>query len=186
VLDGAAARLSGSPFHQTKSAFHGSELDLETLLQCLVEFRKGYSLWPEYDIQSLQWLFSFIEHRPSRGTLRKIVVRDGSQKIVGWYIYYVNPGGVGEVVQVGGDPKSTKDVLGHLFYDAWERGLIALHGVLDTRRMADFSDMNCFFTCRGGWAVAHSRKPEVLEALERGDALLTRLDGEWCLNPGGD
>jgi hypothetical protein len=165
---------------------HGAELDLETLLECLIEFRKGYSLWPEYDLQSLRWLFSFIDHRPSRGHLRKIVVRDGSQKIVGWYMYYVNPGGVGEVVQVGGDPKFTRDVLGHLFYDAWERGVIALHGVLDTRRMADFSDMNCFFTCRGGWAVAHSRRPEILEVLERGDAFLTRLDGEWCLNPGVD
>ena len=114
------------------------------------------------------------------------MVRDDSQKIVGWYIYYVNPGSVGEVVQIGGDPKFTKDVLDHLFYDAWERGLIALHGVLDTRRMADFSDKNCFFTCRGGWAVAHSRKPEILEVLERGDAFLSRLDGEWCLNPGVD
>lgn len=186
LLDGAATRFSGSPFHQAKSPLHGSELDLETLLQCLIEFRNGYSLWPEYDIQSLHWLVNFIEHRPSRGALRKIVVRDDSQKIVGWYIYYVNPGSVGEVVQIAGDPKFTKDVLDHLFYDAWERGLIALHGVLDTRRMADFSDKNCFFTCRGGWAVAHSRKPEILEVLERGDAFLSRLDGEWCLNPGVD
>jgi hypothetical protein len=52
--------------------------------------------------------------------------------------------------------------------------------------MADFSDKSCFFTCRGGWAVAHSRKPEILEVLERGDAFLSRLDGEWCLNPGVD
>jgi hypothetical protein len=184
LADSMAARLSISPFRQTKSPLHSAELDLETLLQCLAEFRKGYSLWPEYDIHSLQWLVSFMERRPARGVLRKVVVRDDSQKIVGWYIYYVKPGAVAEVVQVGGEQKLTKDILGHLFCDAWQQGAIALHGVVDIRRMADFSDKGCFFTCRGGWTIARSPKPEVLEAMERGDAFLSRLDGEWALDPG--
>jgi hypothetical protein len=50
--------------------------------------------------------------------------------------------------------------------------------------MVDLSDKNCFFTCRGGWMAAHSRKPELLELLNRGDAFLSRLDGEWCLGLG--
>ena len=184
LADGLAARLSISPFHQSKSSLQGAELDLETLLQCLAEFRKGYSLWPEYDIHSLQWLVSFMERRPARGALRKVVVRDANQKIVGWYMYYVKPGAVGEVVQIGGEPKLTKDILGHLFYDAWKHGAIALHGMVDIRRMADFSDKGCFFTCRGGWTIARTDRPEVLEAMERGDAYLSRLDGEWALDPG--
>jgi hypothetical protein len=77
-----------------------------------------------------------------------------------------------------------KDVLDHLFYDAWEQGAIALHGVVDLRRIADFSDKGCLFTCRGGWTVAYSRKPELLDLLDRGDAFLSRLDGEWALDPG--
>jgi hypothetical protein len=184
LVDSMAARLSISPFRQTKSPLHGSELDLETLLQCLVEFRKGYSLWAEYDLPSLQWLVSFMERRPARGALRKVVVRNSNQKIVGWYIYYVKRGAVAEVVQIGGEQKLTKDILGHLFYDAWKHGAVALHGMVDIRRMADFSDQGCFFTCRGGWTIARSGKPEVLEAMERGDAFLSRLDGEWALDPG--
>jgi hypothetical protein len=184
LADSMAARLSGSPFRQTKSRLHGAELDVETLLQCIVEFRNGYSVWPEYDVHSLQWLLSFMERRPTRGDLRKVVVRDDSQKILGWYIYYVKPGAVGEVVQIGGDPKLTKDILDHLFYDAWEHGIIALHGVVDSRRMADFSDQGCFFTCRGGWTLATSRKPELIKLLERGEGFLSRLDGEWSMDPG--
>jgi hypothetical protein len=88
------------------------------------------------------------------------------------------------VVQVGGELKRTKDILGHLFYDAWEHGVIALYGVVDSRRVPDFSQKGCFFTCRGGWTIAYSRKPQFLELLERGDAFLSRLDGEWCLDPG--
>jgi hypothetical protein len=184
VADSMAARLSFSPFRQTKSQLHGAELDVETLLQCLHEFRTDYSLWPEYDVHSLEWLLSFMERRPARGVLRKVVVRDDRQKIIGWYIYYVKRGAVGEVVQIGGDQKCTKDILGHLFYDAWEQGVIALHGVVDMRRVPQFSDKGCFFTCRGGWTVTRSRQPEVLAILERGDAFLSRLDGEWCLDPG--
>ncbi|HTW57392.1 MAG TPA: hypothetical protein VMD99_04655 [Terriglobales bacterium] len=184
VADGLAARLSFSPFRQTTPALQGAEADVETLLQCQVEFRQTYSLWPEYDAQSLKWLLNFMDHMPVRGDLRKIVLRDAQQKIVGWYIYYVKRGAIGEVVQVGGNPKSTKNILDHLFHDARQQGVIGLHGVVDSRRMADFSDKNCLFTCRGGWSMAHSRNLELLDVLDRGAGFLSRLDGEWCLDPG--
>jgi hypothetical protein len=186
LADGVALKLAGSPFHQTQSPLHGSPLEIETLLGCLSEFRKDYAMWAEYDARSLQWLFSFMERRPKRGDLRKILVRNDKGKIVGWYIYYVKAGAVGEVVQIGGDRKLTKEILDHLFSDALRQGVIALHGVVDLRRMPDFSDKGCLFTCRGGWGCAYSRSPEILDVLSRGDAFFTRLDGEWCLDPGAD
>jgi hypothetical protein len=184
IADRIAARHTSSPFRLTKSHLHGGELDAETLLRCLNDFSKGYSLKAEYTLDSLRWLLSFMERARSRGNLRKIVVRDDSGKVVGWYIYYVNPRAVGEVVQVGGNPKCTMDVLDHLFCDAWEQGMTGLHGVVDRRRVPDFSDKGCFFTCRGGWTLARSDKPELLKLLDYGDALFSRLDGEWCLDPG--
>jgi len=184
VADSMAARLSFSPFRQTEPKLRGEELDVETLLQCLEESRKGYSLWPEYDAQSLEWLLRFMARVTSRGVLRKVVVRDDSKKIVGWYIYYMQRGSVGEVVQIGGEPRFTRDILSHLFYDAWAQGVVALHGVVEMRQMPLFSDSGCFFTCRGGWTVTRCRQPELLAILERGGAVLSRLDGEWCLDPG--
>lgn len=181
VLDGAAARLSFSPFRQAKPRLHAGELDVETLLRCLAEFRCGYLLWPLYDAHSLQWLLTFIGRMRAHGDLRKVVLRDEEQKILGWYIYCLKPGAVGEVVQIGGEREFTKDILDHLFYDAWSHGVIALHGVVNSRLMDDFSEKNCFFTCRGGWTLAHSRRPELLGLLNNGDAFLSRLDGEWCL-----
>lgn len=181
VVDRIAMRRSSSPFRQTEPRLHASELDVETLLHCLTEFRGGYSLWPEYDVRSLEWLLTFMDRMHAHGDLRKVVLCDDSQKMRGWYIYCLKPGAVGEVVQIGGDRQFTKDILDHLFYDASNLGAIALRGVVHTRLMDDFSDKNCFFTCRGGWTVAHSRKPELLELLNSGDAFLSRLDGEWCL-----
>jgi hypothetical protein len=183
LADSLALRFPASPFRLTEPPLDAADLDAETLLRCLVEFRKDYSLWSDYDSNSLEWLLSFIERRSSRGVLRKLVLRN-EHEIAGWYIYYVKPGGVGEVVQIGASPRSLKHVLDHLFYDAWRQGVIALHGVIQNRMMPEFSDKNCLFTCHGGWTVAHSRKAELLDLLDRGGAFLSRLDGEWCLAPG--
>jgi hypothetical protein len=182
IVDRIAARLSFTPFCQTQSALHAATLDVETLVHCLTEFRGDYSLRPEYDSDSLKWLLTFMERMHPRAELRKVVLRDDKQKLLGWYLYYLKPAAIGQVVQIGGQRKFTKDILDHLFYDAWSHGAIALHGVAPIHSMADLSEKNCFFTCRGGWTVAHSRKPELLEILERGDASLSRLDGEWCVN----
>jgi hypothetical protein len=184
VADLVATKLSASPFHPSEPHLQGSELDIETLQQCLLDFRDGCSIWAEYDVQALRWLLAFMSRDTVRGHLRKVVLRDDKGQVAGWYIYYVKSGAVGEVVQVGSSQKSTKDVLDHLFHDAFDQGLIGLHGIVDRQRLADFSDKGCVFTCRGGWNVAFSRNAEILDALERGDAFVTRLDGEWCLDPG--
>ena len=184
VVDRVATRLASSSFRQTVPRLQAAELDVETLLACLAEFRNGHSLWPQYDANSLNWLLTFMGRMKAHGDLRKVVLRDDQQKIVGWYIYYLKPSAVGEVVQIGGARQFTRDILEHLFYDGWSHGLVGLHGVVGGQLVDEFSDKNCLLVCRGGWMVAHSRKPELLELLNRGDAFLSRLDGEWCLGFG--
>lgn len=182
IADSIAARVSFSPFRQTQSPLHSADLDVKTLVDCLTESRGNFSLWSEYDCSSLKWLLAFMQRMHPRAVLRKIAVRDHNQKLLGWYLFYLKPGGICQVVQIGGQRKFIKDILDHLFYDAWSHGAIALHGVVPPHLMADFSEKNCFFTCRGGWTIAHSRNPELLQILEHGDAFVSRLDGEWCVN----
>jgi hypothetical protein len=184
VVDGMAARFSSNPFRQIEPRLQAAELDVETLLRCLAEFRGGCSLWPEYDVNSLNWLLTFMERMKAYGELRKVALHDGSGKIVGWYIYFRKSGAVGEVVQIGGARQFIKEILDHLFHDAWIHGAVAVHGVVDTRLMDDFSEKNCIFTCRGGWMLAYSRKSDLVDLLDSGDAFLSRLDGEWCLSLG--
>lgn len=182
VTDSVAARFSSSPFCYTASPLQAAELDVETLLACLAEFRGSCSLWPEYDADSLRWLLSFMQRVQGHGEdLRRVALREDTGKIVGWYIYYRTPGGLGKVAQVGGARQYIKSILDHLFHDAWSHGAIALEGIVDRRLMDDFSDKYCFFTCRGGWMLAHSTKPDLLALVGNGDAFLSRLDGEWCL-----
>lgn len=182
LADGLAVRVHG-PFRQSPTALKAADLDLEELLHCMAQFRTAYSLWPEYDAPSLHWLLDFMERMKGHGKgLRKLILRDGGDgNVVGWYIYYRNPGGFAQVVQLGGERKRIHEILDHLSYDAWRDGAIALHGTVDRQWMGDFSLSDCFFTCRGGWTVARSQNPQLLAVLNNGEAFLSRLDGEWCL-----
>lgn len=182
IVDRFATKFSASPFRQNESGLHATDLDVETLLNCFAEFRQGYAFFPDYDASSLTWLLSFMQKMKGQNEdVRKVLLRDDNGKIVGWYIYYCAHGQFGDVVQLGGERKRIKEILDHLFYDGWSHGMIGLHGTVERQFMADFSLRNCFFTCRGGWTVAHSRQPQILQLLNRGDAFLSRLDGEWCL-----
>ena len=182
VLD----NISGAPWNAlptVKNHLQSSELTPDLLHCCLLEFESHQLLRPEYSPASLQWLINFMARNHKRGTLCKMLLRDETG-IVGWYIYYVKPGAIGEVVQVGGKKDGFEDVLAHLFSHARENGVVALHGQADLGRIAAFSDAGCFFSCRGGWVLAYSRHPELIETLQSAKVGLSRLDGEWCLNPG--
>lgn len=196
---GATIGLLGKPLARLADSIIGSkwnplptldagirveELGAGDLLGCIRETSKGQELQPEYDEISLQWLLRFMERNRKRGELRKILFRDQAGAVLGWSVYYVKAGGVGEVVQIGSAAGRLSDVLTALLHDALDREASALHGVADYQSLADFSDAGCFFTCRGGWALAHSKRSDLIDSFMRGRATLSRLDGEWCLNPG--
>jgi|SRR5579872_6598071 len=186
-LWGIADRLAANIFsHSGKSRkpLYAAELTVESLLDCLTEFRKGCALRAQYGAEELRWLLRFMGRNCKRGTLRGVLLHDGDQKTVGWYLYYAKRGGIGEVVQTEGAPDLFTDIFRHLLEDALEQGVIALHGRADFRRLADLSDQGCFFTCRGGWTLAFTRRAEIMDILQSADVSLSRLDGEWCLDPG--
>jgi hypothetical protein len=180
VIDGAAARLSRSPLYQSEPDLAGEELDEAALAACISDLPRR-SLRPEYDSRSLKWLFEVLAQKKGCGTFRKVAVRNAMQEVVGWYLYYAKPGEVGEVIQVGARDDSVAPVLRHLFYHAWRQGLIGLVGRADPKFLREYSRAGCFFHHRGHWMLIHSRRPEVLRALQAGDAFLTRLEGEWCM-----
>ena len=181
ILDSIPAPWNSLP--AVKNTLKSSELTSDVLHRCLLEFGNHQLLRPEYSPASLEWLMNFMTRARKRGTLCKMLL-ESETGIAGWYIYYINPGGVGEVVQVGGTREAFQDVLIHLFRHALENGVVGLHGQADFERIADFSNVGCFFSCRGGWVLAYSRRPELIHTLQGNNLGLTRLDGEWCLNPG--
>ena len=173
-----------NPLPQATGDIHTEDLSPKILLQCLREFNHGQRLQTVYDCQSLQWLLNFMERNRRRGTLRKVLLRDKTHSLAGWYIYYVKPGNVGEVVHIGAAQPLSVQIISAMLRDALRHGLIALHGMTASDDVTSFSDAGCFFTCRGGWTLAQSRRSELIHLLMGGKTAFSRLDGEWCLNPG--
>lgn len=155
-------------------------LDAAALRQLLGDFTLDRSLRPHYDERSLTWLLETLAQKQERGTLQKVVVRNARREPIGWYLYYGKPGGVGTVVQLGAKEGCAEHVLDHLFFHARQRGMVAVSGQVDPAFFHLYSRRDCVFHHDGGsWILLHSRAPELRHAIDRGDAFLTRLEGEW-------
>ena len=186
VADMLATKIPASPLRQRSPETTTEHLDTDTLLELLSKIPAKNLLLPEYDRTSLDWLLKFVGERKAFGDLRKAVVRDKDRKPIGWYLYYVSPGAVGEVVQIGCDSSSVEKVLDNLFFDAWRQGLTGLLGRFEPQFMQELTAKSCFFLRQGSWTLIHSKQAELLELFQSGSAFFSRLDGEWPLRPGFD
>lgn len=180
LADFVAARKHKSPFHQAEQSPE-EDFSCETLLEHLPRFAAAKSLAPEYDEQSLRWLLEQANEKKSHGNLCKSLVRSGDGEIVGWYMYYLNLNGVSQVLQLAATKKSIRQVLDQLFFHAWRSGSFAVSGRMDPEFATDFSEERCIFSFSGPQMLVHSRRADLREAIQRGDAFLTRLEGEWWM-----
>lgn len=181
VVDALFARLPRSHFRQRTPSQIGEDLDPATLLAGLPDVVRLRSLRPDYDEGSLRWLFQILGQKRTPGSFHKVAVRGRDGQLLGWYLLYLRPGATGEVVQIGAHPGTIRDVLEHLFHYAWRHGAAAVSGQLDPPFMDAFADAYCVFHKDGSWILVESRHPDVLDAIFRGDAFLTRLEGEWWI-----
>jgi len=181
LADGLAAGMSASPLRLTPSSLRAEELDAPTLLECIAAAARHHAVRPEYDERSLKWLLDALANKRDCGEFQKVALRDAAGRLVGWYLAYFVADGTGEVLQVGARGAALDTVLGDLFHRAWRANVVALCGRLEPGALRQFSAQGCFFHHRGQWLVVHSRMPAIVEAIHRGDAFLTRLEGEWCL-----
>ena len=181
LLDGFATRMPRSPFCQTPPEMAGEELDAQTLLAGMAEFSRDRSVRAEYDERSLQWLFEILAQKAEHGVFQKVAVRNAAGALLGWYLYYLNRGGIGEVLQLGARENSIKDVVDHLSYQAWRRGVVAVSGRLEPRFLQELCSSSCVYHHRGMWVLVHAHDPDLLQSIHSGDAVLTRLEGEWCM-----
>jgi len=179
AVDAMAARIPPNQFQQSSAALATEDLEAETLLTCISAFTRQHALRPLYDQRSLSWLLEIFAEQKSYGALQKLVVRRASREIAGWCLYYLKPGGLGEVLQIGGHPQSMPQVLAELFRHAWRNGVVALSGQLEPKFMQEFSEQYCIFRHSNAWMLIHSRHPELLEVIHRGEAFFSRLEGEW-------
>lgn len=180
AFDAVAVRIKRGPYRLQKATAADSEpCDTDTLWR-LRELIPAQSLMPVYTCDSFRWLIEQASEQELHGVLQKNVVRDRKGQVAGWFLYYVKPRGVAQVLQLFSKPRSAALVLTRLFQHARSHGAVAVSGQGEPSMALDLAKAHCGFTWSGG-VVIHSRNPEILDAVRRGDAGLTRLEGEWWM-----
>ena len=100
--------------------------------------------------------------------------------MLGWYVTYLKPGDVGQVMQIAAADKDMATVIDHLFHHAWHSGTAALDGRLETGLYEPLAGRRCMLQY-GSRVLAHSRDGELLRVVELGQGFVTRMDGEWWM-----
>ena len=180
LLDIFATRVAGSHF-RLKPQNSAEELTTQVMLEKLPTLAGRLSLRPDYDSHSLAWLVEEATRKKSHGAFRKVLVRDEKGEVLGWYLYYVCRGGISQVLQFNANKNTVEAVLQHLFYHAWKEGSLAVCGRLEPRFLEELSSNRCLIQRSSSWTLVHSRNAELLQAIDRGDAFLTRLEAEWWM-----
>jgi hypothetical protein len=172
----ASRRMSIVPIRGSRE-----DLDENTFLAGFAEFCGRRAIGPDYTAQSVALMFGRLTGGRNDRVVRKQLVRDESGKAIGSFIYVIADDGVAEVLHVAARTGSGRLVLDQLAVDARTQGAVAVTGTLDSELTPELSEKHSFLYRRGHWTLAYSRDAELMHALQRGDASVSRLQGEWCL-----
>jgi len=181
LADALAVRLRQNRFFREPADVVEETLDPATMLSHLPDVMDRSALQPVYDVRSLAWLLDQTGRKMRHGTLRARAVLNSERQLIGWYLYYLQPNAVSEVVQLAALDGSFDQVLQRLLADAWRLGATAVCGRLDPCHAQELSTRHSWFRREGPWTLLHSRHADLMAAIHQGDAFLSRLEGEWWL-----
>jgi len=134
-------------------------------------------LYVDYDVPYVTWLFAELARLAGLGTLLARLVRTRRGRALGWYVCMPKRGGSCRVLQVAAPERHVGQVLDHLLHEAWLGGAANVQGRVEPRLLEPLAVRRCLMLYRGG-ALLYG-DAAMLGAIATGDALLTRMDGEW-------
>ncbi len=157
------------------------ELTPSVLVEHLPNIADRLRLYVDYDQPYAEWLLGEVAAVSTRGKLIARLIREpGGERALGWYVYYLRPGGASEVLQVAAADRDVGLVIDHLLHHAWAGGAAAVQGRVEPRLLESLASRRCLMTF-GGASLVHGRDQEILGTIASGRSLLTRLDGEWWM-----
>ena len=164
-----------------------AEIDEDTMIAAWPKFSAQRPLRPAYDAQSLKWILRRAAADTQHGILHKMGVRDRGGHLIGYYVYYLNPGGEARVLQLAANRNAVADVLDSLFFHAWRGQANTVSGRLDPGFVNTLAaKFHMHYSLADYWMMVHAKDPEVLSLIHRGDAFFTDLDGEWLMRFRGE
>lgn len=181
AIDALIVRVAGNVFRTEPPQVSAETLTADALLRHIPEVTKHLRLHPDYDKGYLEWLFQELPRSGLPGTLVRRIVRDGD-RVLGWYLYYLQSGGISRVLQIASRDRDGRHVLDHLLHHAERNGAAAVDGRVEPMLLESLSRRRCILRYTGE-SLMHSREPGIIGAALSRQALLTRMDGEWWSFP---
>lgn len=180
LLDTAIGALPFRAARAPVSEYVSEEATVDDLLAAIREIGWRDPLRPAYEDKSFHWMMAETERARNNGTLRLGVVRDGARR-AGWFVYFAKRGGTSPVLQIGARTQAFDGVLRALLADAWRHGSVAVRGQAVPHHLSSLTRQFCGLKHLWPTVLFHSRHQAVTDAILRGDAALSRLDGEWWM-----
>lgn len=179
--DWLLSRAPLSFLREPVSPYSSKLVSAEELLNCIQELGWRETLKPSYSPDSFSWLMR--EAAMCRwGNLRMVTVSNAEGEKSGWFIYYAAPGGASFVLQIGVRRKEDfRNTLLALFRDAWQQGSVCVKGASMPPCLTTMTELHCFFRHPQNRALVHSRNAAIADALRRGEAAITRIEGSGWL-----
>ncbi|WP_146604428.1 hypothetical protein [Rhodoplanes roseus] len=168
------------------AGFTTTIVDRAAIVPVVGDLMRRFALAPAWPEAQLAGRLAHAAHMPAFGELVCGVVTDRRGAPAGAFLYHTGRNELAHVLQVlARDAAAAEIVVGSLIRDAHARGAVALTGRIDPSLLEALLYANCIILHRGATLV-HSRDAEVLDAVARGDAILTGLAGEsWSELIGG-
>src|SRR2546426_10873949 len=113
AADALAPLILGAPALLARPRLTGEDLGTDDLLECLSRVAAERSLRPAYDRESLNWLLDLLARKRDRGLFQRVAVRDAAGDVLGWYLFYLNRGGISGGGEIGGREPVAGGGLGH-------------------------------------------------------------------------
>lgn len=180
----AVARITLRPAGRPVEDVAEEDLTPHAMSAAFGELALRRRLLPVYDEPYLAWLHSQLgDAADARGELVARLVKSSDGAPLGWYVYFLTPQRIAEVVQIAAgdapDHERFAAVLDRLLADADRRGSLAVQGRVESGLFEPWSNRRAWLHFRAPLALIHSRSAEILSAIQAGQSFLTRADGEW-------
>jgi hypothetical protein len=176
--DAVLSRMPASPVRPAPSAeLH--EVRASELAVCIERVAARW-LHASHDGTTLSWLLERAAARAG-GPLRAFVV--GSRDASAGYVVMSTPrAGIAHVVQMAAESADAADgVVRAILAHAAAAGCVAVTGRVDSRFLNDLTDRGAMLHASGSQTLVHARDATLARHVERGEAVLGRLDGAWWL-----
>lgn len=161
------------------------DVDDDTLLDVIPGLVADAALRPVWTEAGLRQVLRDAAHKSTLGPLIRQVVRNRTGAIVGAYLYHARPHGIAQTLHVLPARNQAGLVLDCLLADASSRGAVAVSGRAQPSLLEPLMDRRATFRSPQRCLVG-SNDPGVLAALEKGDAVVTGLVGEYWTRLNGD